>query len=203
MMPEMDGIEMCKHLKEDINTSHIPVILLTAKSSIENRIFGLENGADSYIPKPFNPQHLKVRVAKLIELRETLKQKFSKNLNFEVKEIVATSPDEQFLQKAIELITENLSNPDYNGDMLGKDIGMSRANLHRKLKALLNQSSSEFIRNIRLKHAAQLLVQKRLTVSEVCYEVGFSSPSYFTACFTGFFKMSPTEYTLQNTSKES
>jgi ligand-binding sensor domain-containing protein/signal transduction histidine kinase/DNA-binding NarL/FixJ family response regulator len=202
MMPEMDGIEMCKRLKEDLNTSHIPVILLTAKSSIENRIMGLENGADSYIPKPFNPQHLKVRVAKLIELRETLKQKFSKNLNFEVKEMVATSPDERFLQKAIELITENISNPDYNGDMLGKDIGMSRANLHRKLKALLNQSSSEFIRNMRLKQAAQLLLQKKLTVSEVCYEVGFSSPSYFTACFTSFFKMSPTEYTIQNAEKE-
>lgn len=202
MMPEMSGVEMCKQLKEDIYTSHIPIILLTAKSSIENRIEGLENGADSYIPKPFNPQHLKVRVAKLIELREKLKQKFSKNINFEVKEVVATSPDEQFLQKAINLIDENLSNPDYNGDMLGKDIGMSRANLHRKLKALLNQSSSEFIRNIRLKHAAQLIIQHKFTVSEVCYEVGFSSPSYFTACFTNYFKMSPTEYSLQHSAKK-
>ncbi|MDP4208659.1 MAG: two-component regulator propeller domain-containing protein [Bacteroidota bacterium] len=201
MMPELDGVEMCKQLKSDLATSHIPIILLTAKSSIENRIVGLENGADSYIPKPFNPHHLKVRIAKLIELREHLKQKFSKSINFEVKEIVATSPDEQFLQKAMNLITENLSNPDYNGDMLSKDIGMSRGNLHRKLKALLNQSSSEFIRNIRLKHAAQLLPQKKLTVSEICYEVGFSSPSYFTACFTNYFKMSPTEYTLKNMDK--
>lgn len=203
MMPELDGIEMCKRLKSDINTSHIPIILLTAKSSIESRILGLENGADSYIPKPFNPQHLKVRVAKLIELREHLKQKFSKSINFEVKEIVATSPDEQFLQKAMKLIYENLSNPDYNGDMLSKDIGMSRANLYRKLKALLNQSSSEFIRNIRLKNAAQLLLQKKLTVSEICYEVGFSSPSYFTACFTNYFKLSPTEYALRNVNKEN
>jgi signal transduction histidine kinase/ligand-binding sensor domain-containing protein/DNA-binding response OmpR family regulator len=203
MMPEMDGIEMCKQIKEEINTSHIPIILLTAKSSIESRILGLENGADSYIPKPFNPQHLKIRVTKLIELRETLKQKFSKNINFEVKEMVATSPDEQFLQKAINLINDNLSNPDYNGDMLSKDVGMSRANLHRKLKALLNQSSSEFIRNIRLKHAAQLISQKKLTVSEVCYEVGFTSPSYFTACFTNFFKMSPTEYALHEEHKKN
>ena len=117
--------------------------------------------------------------------------------------MVATSPDEQFLQKAINLINDNLSNPDYNGDMLSKDVGMSRANLHRKLKALLNQSSSEFIRNIRLKHAAQLISQKRLTVSEVCYEVGFTSPSYFTACFTNFFKMSPTEYALHEEHKKN
>jgi ligand-binding sensor domain-containing protein/signal transduction histidine kinase/DNA-binding response OmpR family regulator len=202
MMPKMDGIEMCKQLKTDLATSHIPIILLTAKTSIEDQILGLENGADSYIPKPFNPEHLKVRVAKLIEQREHLKQKFSKTLDFNVKEVVATSHDEIFLQKAMDLIRENISNPDYNGDMLSKDAGMSRATLHRKLKALLNQSSSEFIRNLRLKHAAQLLNQKSLTVSEICYDVGFSSPSYFTACFTNYFKMSPTEYALNNHDKE-
>lgn len=202
MMPVLDGVEMCKRLKLDITTSHIPIILLTAKSSIEDRIEGLESGADSYIPKPFNPAHLKTRIAKLIELRELLKQKFSKSISFQPSEVVATSPDEEFLQKALALIHENISNSDYNGDLLSKDLGMSRANLHRKLRSLLNQSSSEFIRNIRLKQAAVLLKQNKFTIAQVGYEVGFSSPTYFSACFSNYFKMSPTEYVAKNAERE-
>ncbi|WP_320053504.1 two-component regulator propeller domain-containing protein [uncultured Acetobacteroides sp.] len=202
MMPVLDGVEMCKQLKLDITTSHIPIILLTAKSSIEDRIEGLESGADSYIPKPFNPAHLKTRIAKLIELRELLKQKFSKSISFQPSEVVASSPDEEFLRKALALINENISNSDYNGDLLSKDLGMSRANLHRKLRSLLNQSSSEFIRNIRLKQAAILLKQNKLTIAEVGYEVGFSSPTYFSACFSNYFKMSPSEYVAKNAERK-
>jgi ligand-binding sensor domain-containing protein/signal transduction histidine kinase/AraC-like DNA-binding protein len=202
MMPVLDGVEMCKRLKQDINTSHIPIILLTAKSSIEDRIEGLESGADSYIPKPFNLVHLKTRIAKLIELRELLKQRFGKSITFQPSEVVATSPDEEFLQKALALIHENISNSDYNGDLLSKDLGMSRANLHRKLRSLLNQSSSEFIRNIRLKQAAILLKQNKLTIAEVGYEVGFSSPTYFSACFSNYFKMSPSEFVSKNAERK-
>lgn len=198
MMPIMDGIELCQSLKQSIATSHIPIIMLTAKSSIEDRIIGLENGADSYIPKPFNPLHLKTRIAKLIENRELLKQAFSRSITFQAKEVVATSPDEKFLQKALNLIHENISNSEYNGDMLSKDLGMSRTNLHRKLKAMLGQSSSEFIRIIRLKQAAVLLKQKKFTVAEVGYEVGFNSPTYFTSSFSSYFKMTPSEYIARN-----
>ena len=198
MMPEMDGMTLCRMLKTDLQTCHIPIILLTAKTTIEQRIEGIETGADSYIPKPFHPQHLKTRIAKLIELRETLKTKFSTNLTFDVKDVVPTSPDEKFLRKAVDLVKENIIDSDFSIDYLSRQLGMSRSNLHRKLKALTNQSTSDFVRNIRLKQAAFLLCESKLNVSEVCYEVGFSSPSYFTSCFTAHFKMSPTEFVQRN-----
>ena len=194
MMPKMDGIEFCKNIKTDLNTCHIPVILLTARTSVENRIEGLETGADSYIPKPFHPQHLRIRVQKLIELRQTLISKFSKTIGFEVKEMTLTSADERFLQKAIELVKENISNPDLNIEDMGTELGMSRVHLYRKLKALTNQTPSEFVRIIRLKQAAYLLLQNKANISEIAYIVGFSSHQYFTNCFQNYFSMSPKEY---------
>jgi signal transduction histidine kinase/ligand-binding sensor domain-containing protein/DNA-binding response OmpR family regulator len=198
MMPRMDGIQFCKKIKTDISTSHIPVILLTARTSIENRIEGLETGADSYIPKPFNPKHLLVRVKKLLELRENLLNKFSKSINFEAKEMTLTSADERFLQKAINLVKENISNSDLNIEDMGTELGMSRVHLYRKLKALTNQTPSEFVRTIRLKQAAYLLSQNKINISEVAYAVGFSSHQYFTNCFQNYFNMSPTDYSQQN-----
>lgn len=198
MMPEMDGIELCKQLKSSIETSHVPIILLTAKSGIDNRIEGLNTGADSYITKPFHPQHLTVRVGKLIELREKMKERFSKKIS--LNEIQKTadsnieSPGEQFLQKAIKIILDKMMDTNFNGDALAVELCISRMGLHRKVKALTGQSTGEFIRNIRLKKAAELLRAQGLNVSEVCYDVGFSSPSYFTTCFTEVYKMTPTEY---------
>jgi signal transduction histidine kinase/ligand-binding sensor domain-containing protein/DNA-binding response OmpR family regulator len=198
MMPRMDGIQLCKKIKSDLSTSHIPVILLTARTSIESRIEGLEMGADSYIPKPFNPKHLLVRVEKLIELRESLLRKFSKSINFEAKEMTLTSADERFLQKAINLVKDNISNSDLNIEDMGSELGMSRVHLYRKLKALTNQTPSEFVRTIRLKQAAYLLAQNKINISEVAYAVGFSSHQYFTNCFQNYFNMSPTEYSHKN-----
>jgi AraC-like DNA-binding protein len=185
---------LCKKIKTDIHTCHIPVILLTARTSVENRIEGLETGADSYIPKPFHPRHLLVRVEKLIELRQNLMNKFSKTVSFEAKEMTLTSADERFLQKAMNLVKENLSNSDLNIEDMGTELGMSRVHLYRKLKALTNQTPSEFVRTIRLKQAAYLLAQNKLNISEVAYAVGFSSHQYFTNCFQNYFNMSPTEY---------
>jgi signal transduction histidine kinase/ligand-binding sensor domain-containing protein/DNA-binding response OmpR family regulator len=198
MMPRMDGIQFCKKIKTEISTSHIPVILLTARTSIENRIEGLETGADSYIPKPFHPKHLLVRVEKLIELRQNLIRKFSKSISFEAKEMTLTSADERFLQKAMDLVKKNLSNADLNIEEMGSELGMSRVHLYRKLKALTDQTPSEFVRTIRLKQAAYLLAQNKLNISEVAYTVGFNSHQYFTNCFQNYFNMSPTEYGQKN-----
>jgi signal transduction histidine kinase/ligand-binding sensor domain-containing protein/DNA-binding response OmpR family regulator len=197
MMPKMDGIQLCKKIKTDLNTSHIPVILLTARTSIENRIEGLETGADSYIPKPFHPQHLKIRIEKLIELRQSLINKFSKSVSFEAREMTLTSADERFMDKAINLVKENISNPDLNIEEMSTELGMSRVHLYRKLKALTNQTPSEFVRTIRLKQSAYLLSQHKLNISEVAYAVGFSSHQYFTNCFQNYFNMSPTEYSMK------
>ncbi len=197
MMPEMDGIEMCKQLKSSIETDHIPIIMLTAKDSIESRIEGINVGADSYISKPFHPEHLQVRVNKLIEQRELFKERFSKITTFGKLQkhlIVSKSLDDQFLKKAIELTINKMVDTDFNGDALANDLFISRMGLHRKIKALTGQSTGEFIRNIRLKKACELLVIPGKNISEVCYDVGFNSPSYFTSCFTESFKMTPSEY---------
>jgi signal transduction histidine kinase/ligand-binding sensor domain-containing protein/DNA-binding response OmpR family regulator len=197
MMPMMDGIEFCRKIKTDLVTCHIPVILLTAKTSIEHRIEGLETGADSYIPKPFNPKHLLIRIEKLIQLRQVLKEKFKTDSSFEPVEMAVTSTDQKFMTKAVDLIKQRISDPELSVENLGDEIGMSRGHLHRKLKALTGQSPSEFIRTIRLKQAAYLLEKENIPVSEVTYLVGFSSPSYFTSCFNKFFGLTPTQFKEQ------
>lgn len=197
MMPEMDGIEMCKKLKASIETDHIPIILLTAKSDIENRIEGLSIGADSYITKPFHPQHLIIRVTKLIGLREMLKERYSRKISLDdmhKPNEKTDSPDEQFLQKTISIILEKMIESEFNGDALAYELSISRMGLHRKIKALTGQSTGEFIRNIRLKKARELLGIHGKNISEVCYDVGFNSPSYFTTCFAEVYKMTPSEY---------
>jgi YesN/AraC family two-component response regulator len=198
MMPEMDGIAFCKKIKTDLVSCHIPVILLTAKTSIEHRIEGLETGADSYIPKPFNPKHLLIRIEKLIELRQVLKEKFRTDTSFEPIEMAVTSTDQKFLTKTIDLIKQKIANPELGVENLGDEIGMSRGHLHRKLKGLTGQSPNEFIRTIRLKQAAYLLANKNIPVSEVCYLVGFNSPSYFTSCFNKQYGLTPTQFKEQH-----
>ncbi|MGE5429010.1 MAG: two-component regulator propeller domain-containing protein [Methylococcaceae bacterium] len=201
MMPVMDGIEMCKKVKSSIETNHIPIIMLTAKSDIENRIEGLSLGADSYITKPFHPQHLIVRVAKLIEMRELLKERYSKKIalgELHQPSSSVVSPDEIFMQKVIFIILEKMVESEFNGDALAQELSISRMGLHRKIKALTGQSTGELIRNIRLKKAGELLLTHNKNISEVCYEVGFNSPSYFTTCFTEAYKMTPTEYAKLN-----
>jgi signal transduction histidine kinase/ligand-binding sensor domain-containing protein/DNA-binding NarL/FixJ family response regulator len=197
MMPEMDGIEMCRRIKTSAETDHIPIILLTAKSAIESRIEGLSLGADSYITKPFHPQHLTVRVNKLIELRELLKERYSRKIilgEMQHPDHKAESPEEQFLQKTIAIILLKMIESEFNGDALAAELNISRMGLHRKIKALTGQTTGEFIRNIRLKKACELLTTDGKNVSEVCYSVGFNSPSYFTTCFTEVYKITPSEY---------
>ena len=198
IMPKMDGIELCNKLKTDERTSHIPVILLTALSSVEDRIKGLETGADDYIAKPFNRKELLTRVQNLTEQRKLLRERFSKEIKIQAKDIAVTSADEKFLNKLISFIENNLADPDLNVDSLIEEINLSRSQLHRKLKALTGLSSTEFVRTIRLKRAAQLLEQHHGTIAETVYAVGFNSLSYFSKCFQKQFNMTPKEYLEQS-----
>jgi signal transduction histidine kinase/AraC-like DNA-binding protein len=194
MMPEMDGVELCKMLKTDERTSHIPVIMLTAKASVENRIEGLETGADDYMTKPFNMQELQIRINNLIEQRKILRERFSKDARLEPKDIAVTSPDEKFLNRTMDIIEENLGDCEFEVSILADEVGMSRMQLFRKLKALTNQTPSEFIRTIRLKRAARLMEKKFGNVAEITYEVGFNNLSYFAKCFKEMYGKSPSEY---------
>ncbi|OJU37267.1 MAG: hypothetical protein BGN96_04035 [Bacteroidales bacterium 45-6] len=194
MMPEMDGITLCEKIKKNIETSHIPVILLTAKSAIESKLEGLKSGADSYIPKPFHPEHLQIRVEKLIESRMMFKKKFGKTLSFELEHNESPSFDNLLLEKILKYINKHIADSELNGDKIAKDINLSRMTLHRKLKLLTGQTTSELIRGIRLKEAAYQIENTSKNISDICYEVGFNSPSYFTSCFAERYGMTPTEY---------
>lgn len=194
MMPEMDGLQMCQELKQNIVTNHIPVILLTARSSIEHRIEGLEHGADSYIPKPFNTEHLQVRIRKLIEIREILYRKYSNSLSNADGEVSEIQIDDPFLRKVSDYIYKNIDNAELSIETMSQDLCISRGHLHKKLKMMVNMSPSEYLRVIRLNEAVKLFAKKQYNISEVAYMVGFNSPSYFTNCFKTHFGISPTEY---------
>jgi len=194
MMSNMDGVEFCKKLKTDERTSHIPVIMLTAKASVENRIEGLETGADDYITKPFNMKELLTRINNLIGQRRKLRERFSREVNLQPKEIAITSADERFLNRIIEIIENKMGDDDFDVAALQKELGLSNMPMFRKLKALTDQPPGDFIRTIRLKRSANLFEQKFGNVAEVAYEVGFNNLSYFARCFKEIFGQSPSEY---------
>lgn len=199
MMPEMDGITLCRKVKQNINVNHIPVILLTAKSKAEDRIEGLETGADAYIVKPFNTELLRTTASNLIANRERLRGQLIGEQQVEEKivKIEMKSNDEILMGKVMKTINEHLTDPALNVEMLAANVGMSRVHMHRKLKELTNQSARDFIRNIRLKQAATLLREKNLSISEVAYATGFSNLSHFSNSFREFYGISPTEYKEQ------
>lgn len=197
MMPIMNGTDLCNRLKSDERTNHIPIILLTAKSAIEHKIKGLEDGADAYLTKPFHPKHLEVRVQKLIELRVKLREKYMNNVYAPDSNAQAPTEDEIFLAKVSAIIEEYLTDTDFKVIHLERKLGMSHMQLYRKLKALTNQSANEFIRTIRLKKAAKLLRSSHLNVNEVAYQVGFNSPSYFIKCFRKEFGTLPKAYSAE------
>jgi signal transduction histidine kinase/DNA-binding response OmpR family regulator len=194
MMPKMDGVELCNKLKTDERTSHIPVIMLTAKTSVEDRIEGLETGADDYLTKPFNVKELRVRVKNLIRQRQKLRERFRKELMLEPREIAVTSVDERFINQSLEIIEKNMSEQDFSVEQLGSELAMSRMQLFRKIKALTDQSPSEYIRTIRLKRAAHLIKSNFGNLAQITYEVGFNHPSYFAKCFRELYGVAPSEY---------
>ena len=194
MMEGMDGFELCKQLKCNLSTCHIPVILLTACSLDEQRAEGFESGADAYISKPFNDKLLKIRIRKLIENRAQIKEHFRETLTFGEGKRAVTKMDKALIEKIRQIVMDNLANNELGVDELGSMVGLSRVQLYRKLKALTNYSPNEFVRVIRLKEAEKLLVRGEKSISEIAYETGFSSPAYFTKCFKEFFKEAPSVY---------
>ena len=198
IMPNMDGYELCKRLKNDERTSHIPILLLTAMHSKEHELKGLATGANDYITKPFDISVLQAKVDNLLSIRDSMKDRFASTVVLEPKNTVITSPDERFLKKAIDVVEENMSDSEMDIEGFAQKVGVSRMQLYRKLHALTDMTVKEFIRHIRLKRATQLLVQQKLNISEIAYEVGFKDLSHFRKCFKREYGMSAKEYIAKN-----
>lgn len=194
MMPNKDGFEVCQTLKENLSTSHIPIILLTACNLDEQRAMGFESGADAYIPKPFNAELLKIRIRKLIQNRQKIKEAYIKNLINGTNKTIVADLDQGFLNDFQAYIESCISDSELNVDEIARKMGLSRSQLYRKIKSLTNYSPIELIKILRLRYAANLLLSSKLSISEIAYESGFSSPSYFTKCFKEFYKENPTDY---------
>lgn len=194
MMPEMDGITFCQKAKKDIRFSHIPFILLTAKSDIETKLQGFQLGIDDYIDKPFNPELIKVRINTLLNNRERLKAELQKGSLIDTEQHKMSSPDKVFLEKVWQILAKNYHEPNFSVDFLGKEIGMSRATFFRKFKGLTGQSPIDFIKNFRIKKAGTLIKSGDYAIAEVCTMVGYKSPSQFRKAFKEVFNVSPSEY---------
>jgi signal transduction histidine kinase/AraC-like DNA-binding protein/ActR/RegA family two-component response regulator len=193
LMPEVSGDDLCRRLKDDIRTSHIPVILLTAKAGLEDKLSGLESGADEYLAKPFVWEELKTRVGNLIEQRRRLRERFSRRVVFQPGELEIPSRDEAFLLRVHEIVEANLGDESFGVDDLARGVSLSYSQLHRKIQALTGQPPTHYVRNIRLRRALEMLKRNAGTVSEIAFSVGFTSPAYFTKCFHRLFGMLPSE----------
>ena len=194
MMPKMDGIELCKRIKHNIDVSHIPIILLTASASVENEERGYKEGADAYMTKPFKWEILTARIHNLLAQRRQQQNEFKQNAEAEAKDVTISPADEDFLNKALRFVEKNMDNSEYSVDELSDDMAMSRATLFRKMRSVIGMSPTDFIRNTRLKRAAQLITEGRLSVTEIAYSVGYSSPGHFTKSFKKEFGVLPTQY---------
>lgn len=196
LIPGLDGFSFCQLIKSDILTNHIPVMMLTARATLEDRLEGLELGADDYLAKPFNTDELQIRVRNLIATRQVLQQKLKQTI--ENIALAANpkpvTPDERFLTRLHEIIDKNLINTEFDINLLAKEIHMTPPQLRRKLKALCNENIVEFIRNYRLHKAAKLLENKSINVSDVAYEVGFDNLAYFSRAFYKKFGKNPSEW---------
>lgn len=194
MMPEMDGIELCRLIKTDSRLSHIPLVLLTARAEDEQKLQGYETGADAYVTKPFRMDILLARIKNLIVRREMVQKRFQQHIEIAPSEVEIRPVDEQFIAKAIKTVEDHLANPDYTVEELSSELAMSRMYLYKKLLSLTGKTPVEFIRIIRMRRAAFLLEKSQLTIAEIAYEVGFNNPKYFTRLFKEEFKVLPTEY---------
>ncbi|BFP43467.1 hypothetical protein FGF1_43120 [Flavobacteriaceae bacterium GF1] len=195
MMPKMDGMALCKKLKTNLDTSHIPIIMLTARAGVENKIEGLEMGADAYLTKPFSSEELLAQSKNLIAQRLRLQEHYLKDGHIITPEkITVTSLDKKFLELVLDVLEKNHANPDFGVPQMQRELAMSKTQLNRKLKALTQESPRDILRNFRLKRAAQLLAQKSDTVSQIAYQVGFNNLSYFAKCFKEQYGVSPSSY---------
>lgn len=194
MMPVMDGIKLCKNVKQNIRTCHIPVLILSAKTDIKDQLEGLQMGADDYIPKPFSLSILTAKIQNMMRTRRRMLERYSKSLEVEPEKITFNAMDETLLKRAVSVVEKNMDNIEFSTDEFAREMNMSRSNLHLKLKAITGESTIDFIRKIRFSEAAKLLKDGRYTVSEVSSMVGFNTPSYFATSFKKYFGYLPTEY---------
>lgn len=194
MMPVMDGIKLCKNVKQNIRTCHIPVIILSAKTDVKDQMEGLQVGADDYIPKPFSLAIITTKIQNMLRTRRRMLEKYSKSLEVEPEKITFNAMDEALLKRAVTVVEKNMDNIEFSTDEFARDMNMSRSNLHLKLKAITGESTIDFIRKIRFSEACKLLKDGRYTISEVSTMVGFNTPSYFATSFKKYFGCLPTEY---------
>ena len=194
IMPGMDGLEMCAKLKEDERSSHIPVIMLTAKTDLPDRLAGIGTGADAYLTKPFHIQEVLLVISKMIEQRKKLRERFSTNIKLEPGDIAITSADEKFLSRALAVIEDHLGDSGFDVSIFQKEMAMSRMQLFRKIKAMTDQAPGDFIRIIRLKRAARLIEEGFGNIAQITYEVGFNNPSHFAKSFKELFGILPSDY---------
>ena len=196
MMPEMDGITMLRSIKSNPNISHVPVILLTSKAEVEYRLEGLKKGADAFLAKPFSMEELHILINNLVDNVRRLRGKFSGAQDQEerLEQVKVKGNNDVLMDRIMKSVNANLNNPDYDVEMLTKDVGISRAQLHRKMKEITGISTSEFIRNLRLEQAARLIKERKINITQVAYSVGFNNQTHFSTVFKKHFGMTPTEY---------
>jgi YesN/AraC family two-component response regulator len=194
IMPEMDGLQFCRNLKNDERASHIPVIMLTAKIAVEQQLEGLESGADLYLTKPFSVQVLQTYIGNLLKSREALRQRYSQKVLLNPLEVEVGTVDKNFMERLMQAINKNISDPDFNVSDLAREIGMSKAVLYKKFQALAHVPIGEFIKTLRLRKAAVLFAEDKLNVTEVAWAVGFNDRKYFSKEFKKFFGKAPSEY---------
>ncbi len=198
MMPVMDGIKLCRTIKQNITTSHIPIIILSAKTEVEDQLEALQTGADDYISKPFSLQILTVKINNIIKTRKRILEKYSKTIEVNPETLTFNMMDEEFLTKAVSVVRNNLSNETFSTDDFAREMGMSRSNLHLKMKAITGESALDFVRRMRFNEACELLKENRWTIAEISYRVGFTSPSYFSTSFKKYVGCLPTDYQRHN-----
>jgi len=194
MMPGMDGNILCTNLKQDERTSHIPVVMLTARASVEQQIEGLEHGADVYLTKPFSIQVLQSYITNLLRSKEMLRQRFSQKIFLSPLDIEVGTIEKKFMERLMAIINDNMEEPDFSVLVLAKELGMSKAVLYKKFNALVKIPIGEFIKSMRLKRAAFLLTHDKFNISEIAWKVGFTDRKYFSKEFKRFYGKSPSEY---------
>ena len=194
MMPVMDGVKLCKLVKQNLRTCHIPVYMLSAKVDVKYQLEGLQVGADDYIAKPFSMEVLKVKILNMLRTRYRIFERYSNMIEIEPEKLANNTMDEELLRKAIAVIEKNMDNVEFSTEQFAREMNMSRSNLHLKLKAITGKSAIDFIHKIRFNHACQLLKEGKYTVSEISFMVGYNTPSYFAARFKKYIGCLPTEY---------
>jgi DNA-binding response OmpR family regulator len=198
MMPRSDGLELCRRLKQDPRTAHIPVLLLTARTAALHEVEGLDLGADDYVSKPFNPLVLQAKVAALLRNRLQLREYYQRQILLEPTEIVVADADRIFLEQAMHIVEQHLTDPAFSVLVLADALCMSQSVMYRRIKSITGQTTVEFIRDVRMKRAAQLLAQPQMRVSEVAFQVGVENVKYFRKTFQKIYSVAPSEYARQH-----